>query len=111
MCRENRLFWGSLCEGNVLFWEVVVEKMDCAGDKMKTIAVSRPHPCGALPICALQRAHTQSAMRVPHLNSPQCQIGSECHQYLQIFGPAGHTIMFPIIIFALIVACVFVITL
>ena len=23
--------------------------MGCAGDKMKTIAVLRPHPCGALP--------------------------------------------------------------
>ena len=54
MCRENRLFG-----------EVVVEKMDCAGDKMKIVAVLRPHPCGALPICALQRAHPQPAVRVP----------------------------------------------
>ena len=92
--------------------EVVVEKMDCAGDKMKTIAVLRPHPRGALPICASQRAHTQSAMRVPHLTSPQCQIDSECPYYfklkflaLRAYNYVSHNH------FTLIVACVFVITL
>ena len=77
VCVEKIDFFGKFCRKNGLFWKVVVEKMGCAGDKMKTIAVLRPHPAGALPICALQRAHTQSAMRVPHLNSPQCQIDSE----------------------------------
>ena len=66
---EKWLFGGCLCRENRLFWELVVDKIDCAGDKIKTIAVLRPHPRGALPICALQRAQTQSAMRVPHLNS------------------------------------------
>ena len=93
---KNGFLGGCLCRENRLFWEVFVEKMDCAGDKMKTIAVLRPHPCGALPICALQRAHTQSAMRVPRLNSPQCQIVSECPWYLKFFGRAGHKIIFPI---------------
>ena len=58
---KNGVLGGCLCRENRLFWEVVVEKMDCDGDKMKTIAVLSLQPCGALPICALQRARTQSA--------------------------------------------------
>ena len=53
-------FGGMFVQRKSTFWEVVVEKMDCAGDKMKTIAVLRPHPCGALPICALQCSHSVS---------------------------------------------------
>ena len=86
------------------FWEVVVRKSTVLDKKTKTISVFRPHPCGVLPICALQR-HTQSAMRVPHLNSPQCQIVSEYPWYLKLFNPAGHKIVFPIIIDCCLCVC------
>ena len=39
VCVEKIDFLGSCCRENGLFGEVFVEKMDCAGDKMKTIAV------------------------------------------------------------------------
>ena len=46
VCVEKIDFLGSCCRENDFFWEVFVEKMDCAGDKMKTVAVLRPHQCG-----------------------------------------------------------------
>ena len=64
VCVKKIDFLESCCREIGLFGEAVVEKMGYAGDKMKTNAVLRPHPSGALPICALQRAHAQSAMRV-----------------------------------------------
>ena len=64
-------FWGSCCRENGLFWEIVVEKMDCAGDKMNTIAVLRPHPCGA--ICAMQRARGSVGSRFWHCGDFRCE--------------------------------------